>query len=299
MYINLFLAFIGKYIAEHFFHFQSREDIMVLVGLDTFWKNLGSIFLGYFKLLGGMRGDTSVVALSTQGIKYLSRFAVAAMVLIMFAICLYMHLRKKIKCKGLYAVCSVVVFHVVMYAVLYTSYAQTVFEIRYLILPYLGMLICAGKWLDELDRKLLFKWVSYAAMLGCIVIVSITSFRIYRNTKIDREAMEVLKENVAQIDSPVVYVVGDEILCRNMRAFDTDKVYKCFQVIEGELIQIRHWGDYTYYDFYSEHSGKIIMAVTNEAFTSISPQISAQMDFVVDLGGIVVYSLEENIFGIR
>ena len=142
MYINLFLAFIGKYIAEHFFHFQSREDIMVLVGLDTFWKNLGSIFLGYFKLLGGMRGDTSVVALSTQGIKYLSRFAVAAMVLIMFAICLYMHLRKKIKCKGLYAVCSVVVFHVVMYAVLYTSYAQTVFEIRYLILPYLGMLIC-------------------------------------------------------------------------------------------------------------------------------------------------------------
>ena len=137
VYINLLLTAIGKIVTEHVLHFQTREDIMTLVGLDTFWQNMGSIFLGYFKLLGRMKSDTSVVALSFQGIKYLSRFAIAAAILSLFVICLYTHIKRQSKNKGIYVMSCMVIFHLIMYSILYTTYGSAVFEIRYLILPYL------------------------------------------------------------------------------------------------------------------------------------------------------------------
>ena len=186
-----------------------------------------------------------------------------------------------------------------MYSILYTTYGSAVFEIRYLILPYLGMLICAGKWLDQLDGKLILKWVGFAGLFGCLVIVSVTSFRTYRNTRIDIDVMQEIKDNVEQIDSPVVYVIGDEILCRNMRAFDTDKVYKCFQVTDTGLSQIRHWGDYTYYDLYSECPGKVILVITDEMYPVIPSEIQDQLRVFLDMEGMSIYYLEENLLGIK
>lgn len=299
LYISLAFTIAGKFFTERILHFQTREDIMTLVGLDTFWENLGSIFLGYFKLLGGMKSDTSVVALSTQGIKYLSRFAIAAAVLILFVVCLYEHIKKHSDNKGIYSLSCIVIFHVIMYSVLYTTYGSAVFEIRYLILPYLGMLLCGLKWIDQLDRKLILKWTGMALMFGCVFIVSVTSFRIYRNTTIDVEEMQELKENVEQIDSPVVYLIGDEILCRNMRAFDTDKVYKYFQVTDGILTQIRHWGDYTYYDLYAECPGKVIVVIKHDMYPAIPSEIQEQLQLYQDMDNVSIYYLEENLLGTK
>lgn len=298
VYINLAITLLGKYLAVHVIHYTSRENGISLIGLYDFWGNLGSIFLGYLELLSGMAYESNVLAVSVEGIIYLSGLALAITILALFV--LYVKCQKNAQMKNESetggVIISVVIFQIIMYAIISSKYGSFIFEIRYLILPFYGMLICAGKCLDSLDENLLEKWFVIAGIIICTLIMSVKSYEHYNQTKIDTDLMNNIKETVSEIDSPVVYVIGDATLGRNMRVYDIDKVYKYADVIEGAVLP-RHWGDYTYYDYRTEWPGKVILVSTAGAYELLPQEIQQQTKTVAQYQNITIYTLEENMLG--
>ena len=71
MVISSVLVLLGKTVAVTILNFQSKESTMTLIGLTNFWKNLGSIFLGFMELLGVFPYEPSIPALSATGFVYL------------------------------------------------------------------------------------------------------------------------------------------------------------------------------------------------------------------------------------
>lgn len=296
IYGNLALTLAGKWFAETVIQYTSRENGITLIGLERFWHNFGSIFLGYLKLLAGMKYESNVVALSAEGIGYLVGLFLALIFVILFLCCM----RKSVKNAGdhtdMILLGIMVVYHIAMYAVISSSYGDPVFEIRYLILPFLIMVICMAKTLDDLDEGLLVKWFALGGVLVCTAIMAIGSYQRYMDIQIDRDTMNELKETVSEIDSPVVYVLGDEFLGRNMRAFDINKIYKAADITESG-ITVRHWGDYTYFDRREECPGKVILIITHGIFSSVPEEIRQQAVLYKEMDTIGVYYLENNLLG--
>lgn len=300
-YINIILIFVGKFIATRVIHFQSRESNLIWVGLRDFWKNIGSILLGYVSMLQGLPTTSEIEIFSKQGFMYGVGFGIVVITLIAFIVLLIRLVRDFDKYQKVLLPIAVVVFNVIMFAIVYTTYASEFFEERYLIISFYGIIICVAIWIDALDNQLLWK------QFGCLVFVTLLILKVYQSdyqyitVRLETSEMDELAALVNTVETPVVYMYGDEygILQRNMRVYDTNKIYKGLVIGEDGSTFCPHWGDYTYYDNASEWESAIILCTNERQFETIPKEMQEYFSRIGSVGEMNVYVSEKNVLGCR
>lgn len=261
--VNSAIIVLGKQIAVRVIGFTSKDSNMVLTGLNDFWKNLGSIFLGFVQLVGGMHMGSDVQALTLDGITYVAGFGIIIVCLI--ALVYYVvKIMKHPDENGCLLVFSVFITNVVMFIVLYTTYGQPIFETRYLCILYIMLMILVGFYIEQLDTGLIWRKALLMAMFGMLAIKSFFGFGYYNQTLIDAERYDQIIAKVNKVDTPVVYVLGNElgIEGRNLRVLDTNHVYKSIT----DDLAVAHWGDYKYYDENGSWQGSTVIISRSEKF---------------------------------
>lgn len=292
--INAFVIILGKKIAVDVIGFTSKDSNMLLVGLKDFWKNLGSIFLGFIQLLGGMHADSNVGALSLDGINYLSGFVIAILCIIAIVYYIVKEAKRKENEVGFLLAFMILFTNIAMFAVLYTTYGQPIFETRYLCILYIMIMLLLAYYLREIKWELIWKRMIVVGLLGVLGIKSVMGFSYFNNTKINLNNMEQIIEYVNMVDTPVVYVLGDDIAIdgRNLRVLDSEHVYK----IISDNLGVQHWGDYTYYDENSWWQGATVLVASAEKFELLPDYQRNIYVQYASVDNFNIYRSEENKF---
>lgn len=299
-YINVVVIIIGKYIAEHVLLFVSKDSEEMFVSLSGFWNNLGSIFVGYLGLLNALPNGTSQKALELNGLIYLCGFGIAIVGIIGLVTYIIRTIRKNDTEYNNFIFPMVVLINITMFALLFTTYGGDVFERRYWTIPFYCIAICTALWINNLDKKKIF------TELGCVVLVAITLiYTMYSDKKYisTKEDIGTYDEVVTQTDSlgvDLVYFYGDEygVIARNMRVYDSSKIYKQLIIDENGTKYTPHWGDYWYYDYASDHPGKVALVSNWSAIEKLPEDIKASLVWIADTSMGQVYYAETNTLGL-
>lgn len=288
---------LGKWVAVYQFNFVSKDSNMVLAGLTDFWKNLGSVFLGFMDLISALPHHSDQNALTIEGIIYLMGFFVFILCItgMIFAI------RQVIKnFNSKYAMLACVSgFNLCMFTVLYTTYGAEIFESRYLIPVFLLSVIMVGAFIDAIGHRLIFKKWGIVLVFAVYCILNIYDDSMMYKTKNNYDILASVAKKADEIETPVVYVVGDglNIDCRNLRVIDKERIYK--SINENSYNSIQHWGDYTYYDDVADVPGKNVMVTTEEYYGMIPEYIRNQYVFLEKIDKYAIYVAEKNKFDLK
>ncbi len=287
------LLFLGKMISEKVIHFVSSDSDMVWVSLEQFVKNLASIFVGFLQLMQALPQDAGMEILNRHGVIYLFPFFIVMVCLLAFVSVLVQVCRRYEEPGQALLLIYVVVFNVFLFSIVYTTYGGRIFEERYLIELFLMIILLVGIFLNSLNDNLIFKGLLVLGLIGSIVIIDVKSDYTYMTTLNNYNELKEITEKVSELDSPVVYLIGDDIMCeqRNLRPIDTTKVYKSF----NETGSVHHYGDYTYYDENGEYSGGTIMITTEESYPKIPGYIIDKYTYYDEVGKYKIYTSDENI----
>lgn len=299
-YINIVLILIGKVISTKILLFASKDSTEVWVGMDKFWQNLGSIFIGYTSLLQGMPIYSDVVVMNKEGLMYAFGMGITIITLVAF-ILFSKIVFKNMKAKSLFMLpVMVMCFNVFMFAILYTTYGSIYFEDRYLIIPYFAVLICVVAWIDSLDATLLKKF-GCVALMALVLLQTARSDKKYNDNKIDTNQLQLVEQAVSKTKAPVVYVYGDAygILQRNIRAYDYKHVYKSLGFDDQGNQRFDHWGDYTYYDQNADWDGEIVLCTDANSFLQLPQNIQMNFKQIATVNELIIYESKENILGAK
>lgn len=244
--ISIGVALLAKLIVSHFIEFNSSDSGLTIIGLKTFWNNIGSIFLGYFDLLNAIPLEANVTIFSKSGIWFICNLSIAIFLLIS----LFIYVLKNFKycyvlnAKNLILFCMF--FNLILFIFIETTYSSPIFESRYLIPIYF---IITFKAIYNLEVNLksfkLYKFL-YTSLIGLLFTVNFLSIFKYNSEKIQKEDYESFILFANNYNTKVVYILDskDSVFARNLRVLDNRKVYK----YTTDLKLPYHWGDYTYYD---------------------------------------------------
>ena len=290
---NGVILFLGKMISEKVIHFVSSDSDMIWVSLEQFIKNLASIFVGFLQLTQALPMEESIEIMNRHGVIYLFPFFIVLICLMGFIYVLVQVCREYRKPKQALLLIYVVVFNIFLFSIVYTTYGGRIFEERYLIELFLMIILLVGIFLNSLQDKLIFKWLIVIGLIVSIGIIDIKSDYTYMTTLNNYSELKEISEKVANIDSPVVYLIGDDIMCeqRNLRPIDTTKIYKSF----NETGSVHHYGDYTYYDENGEYKGGTIMVTTEESYPKIPGYIIDKYTYYDEVGKYKIYTSDVNI----
>jgi hypothetical protein len=292
--ISMVLIAVGKLVATHILEFESKDSNMVLVGLKDFWKNLGSIILGFMELVGSFAHESNVSALTLEGIIYLFGFLIFLICLI-GTIVMTRGVLKAFERFERYAVLLTIVgFNLLMFTVLYTTYGQEIFETRYLIPLFILLVACVGGFIDGLNDGLILKYVGVFVVFASLLILNVYYDCLYYTTKNNYATLNAVGNKMEELDVPVVYVYGSDlgIDCRNLRVVDDGRVYK---YIYDDLFNATvHWGDYTYYDDVALVQGRNALVTTEEEFATLPDYIRNQYALSTQIDGYCIYSASVN-----
>lgn len=287
------LLFLGKMISEKVIHFVSSDSDMVWVSLEQFSKNLASIFVGFLQLTQALPVEGGMEILNRHGIIYLFPFFIVLICIVAFTVVLVQACRNYKEPGQPILLLYVVLFNIFLFSIVYTTYGGRIFEERYLIELFLMIILMVGIFLNSLNDALIFKWLVVLGLIGSIAIIDVKSDYTYMTTLNNYNELKEITEKVAKIDSPVVYLIGDDIMCeqRNLRPIDTTKIYKSF----NETGSVHHYGDYTYYDENGEYSGRTIMITTDESYPKIPGYIIDKYTYYDEVGKYKIYTSDVNI----
>lgn len=290
---NGVLLFLGKIISEKVLHFVSSDSEMVWVSLKQFIDNFASIFVGFLQLMQALPSDTGIEIMNRHGVIYLFPFFIVLVCLLAFIVVLVQTCRNHKEPGQALLLIYVVVFNIFLFSIVYTTYGGRIFEERYLIELFLMIILMVGIFLNELNDALIFKGLLVLGLIGSITIIDVKSDYTYMTTLNNFDELKVITEKVAKIDSPVVYLIGDDIMCeqRNLRPIDTTKIYKSF----NETGSVHHYGDYTYYDENGEYRGRTVMITTDESYPKIPGYIIDKYTYYDEVGKYKIYTSEVNI----
>lgn len=299
-YANAVAIVIGKYIAEHVLLFASKDNEEVLVSLSGFWSNLGSIFLGYLGLLNSLPNGTTQGALEVNGVIYLCGFGIAIVGIIGLVVFITRAIREKDAEYNNFIFPMVVISNVAMFTLLFTTYGGDVFERRYWAIPFYCIAICTAMWINNLDKKKIFTYLGCVMLIGMSLLYTMYSDRKYISTKVDVGAYD---EVVAQTDNmgvDLVYFYGKEyeIFARNMRVYDSSKIYKQLTINENGDKYVPHWGDYWYYDYAAEYPEGVVLISNGGTIESLPEDIKTSLNWVADTSIGQIYFVETNILGL-
>lgn len=299
-YINIVLILVGKIISTNVLNFASKDSTEVWIGMDKFWQNLGSIFIGYTSLLQGMPMTSDVIAIEKKGMMYAFGMGITIITLVAFVLFSKM-VFKNIKEKSIFLLpVMILCFNVFMFAILYTTYGSRYFEDRYLIIPYFAVVICVVAWIDTLDATL-FKKFGCLALMGLVLLQTARSDKKYNDNKIDVNQLQQIQAEVSKTDTPVVYVYGDAygILQRNLRVYDYDRIYKGLGFDDQGNQRYDHWGDYTYFDYNNEWSGEIVLCTDANSFLQLPKYVQDNFKPISNVNELVIYESKHNILGAK
>lgn len=293
---GMLVAF-GKWIAVYKLNFISKDSNMVLVGLTDFWKNIGSIVLGFMDLISALPHHSDQNALQIEGIIYLMGFFVFLLCVIGFVFAIS-QVRKNRESKNGMLVC-VAGFNILMFTVLYTTYGAEIFESRYLIPVFLLLVIMAGAFADALDDKLILKKWGFVLVFMVYAVLNIYDDSVLYKTKNNYDILASVAEKAAELEAPVVYVVGDNlnIDSRNLRVIDKDRIYK--NINENSYSSMQHWGDYTYLDDAADVPGKNVMITTQEYYGMIPEYIRNKYVLQEQIDQYEIYAADVNRFDLK
>lgn len=297
LYISIesILVILGKIIAKRALGFVSIDSGMVLVGLLDFWKNIGSIFLGLIQLVAGLSLNSDVKAFTPEGISYALGFLIfiVCMIAVIFFL---MNAFKKFEINTGYMIAFFIAcFNVLMFSIVYTTYGEPIFEIRYLCSIYIICLFLLAYYIERLSDNLLWKHWGIIILLICIMGKSYLSYGYFNTMKIDYEVINSVIDSVHEEESPMAYVFGSTlgIEGRNLRTIDLERVYKC---LDENGTGPYHWGDYTYYDENGEWTGETVLLTTQEEFVNLPLYIQRLYKFKEQIGIFSIYTSEINRF---
>jgi hypothetical protein len=286
---------LGKLISAKILGFNTRESGMVLIGLTDFWKNMGSIFLGFLGLFGALPMGSNTPIFSIPGISFLINLTI-------FIICSFGFIFTINKFKSNFNVdnntsliLSIFIFNISVFIFSFTTYGAPIFEERYLIPAFILIIFIFGQFVDKLSSDLIFKKFIIIGMIVFLTASNIVSYKLYLSIKNDYSTMKEIVTVLDKVNAPVVFVTGKDlgIMARNLRVVDTTRVYK--NTIDTKTVQ--HWGDYTYYDENSEYSGSTALLVTDVDYDSLPLYIKNRYKKVSSVGAypIGIYRCDNNI----
>ena len=275
----------GKWIAVHLIGFAAKDSTMIWVGLVDFWKNLGSIFIGFGSLVAALPGESNVEILLPDGRRYI--FSLIIILIIVTAI-IYVIRTSIIKKRDWNIILIVVIigFQIVLYALLYSTYGSPIFEVRYLIVMYYGSIILIGYMLSYIDRGMIFSKFGLILLLISIAYIDITSDQIFINNTIDEEQVREILDTISETDAKLIWYQGntERVFARNLRVLDPTRIYKVIGAT-GDLV---HWGDYTYYDSNEQYTGPTVL-LTESDQDFIPEYIMTKYEKIKTVKGIDIY----------
>ncbi len=285
----------GKMIATKVLNFTSKDGEMILVSLNAFWKNLGSIIVGFLELLGAVPYDSKVLALSLDGIACLLSF-------LLFLVCItgitYV-VRKVItnfdKFEKFGMLLCIIGINLLMFVVLYTTYGSERFEIRYHLPLYVLIVMTVGAFVDSLNDALLFKMAGMIVLSICMLVLNAYNDILYYSTKNNYDLLLQISQKAEELDAEVVYFYESDSAfdARNLRAVDGGRIYK---YVEGENLGIQHWGDYTYFDDLADAPQRHVLVTSDEYFEKMPEYFQNLYTLVESVDKYSLYIADENKF---
>lgn len=297
--LGVIISFIGKMIAVKVLDFTSKDGEMILVSLNTFWKNLGSILIGFFELLGAVPYESKLSALGIDGISCMVSFLIFLALVVGIVYVIKRILNDFDKFQNYCLLLCVIGTNLLMFTVLYTTYGSERFEIRYLIPLFLLIVIMLGGFVDSLDDGLIIKMMGMVVLSVCILWINIYDNKLYYSTKNNYDTLFKISQRAEEQDVEVVYIYGSNLAfdARNLRAIDSNRVYK-FLNIEDSL-SIYHWGDYTYFDDLADAPQHNMLITTDEYFEKMPEYLKKIYTFVEQIDGHSIYVADENKFDLK
>lgn len=289
------LIIIGKIVAKNVLGFVSIDSNMVLVGLLDFWKNIGSIFVGFIQLLAGLGLNSDVEIFTPEGISYVLGFGIFVICMIAVVYFAVTVCKNSVNSTGYMIAFIIMCFNILMFSVVYTTYGEPIFEIRYLTSVYIVILFLVAYYINSLSDSLLWKRFGIIVLLVCIAGKSYFSYGFFNSNKIDYDIINPLIDSIHEEESPMVYVFGSSIAIegRNLRVMDLERIYKC---LDKHGTGPYHWGDYTYYDENGEWIGPTVLLTTQTEFPDLPQYIQQLYEFKEEIGNFSIYTSEVNRF---
>lgn len=291
--INILLLLIGKEIATRYLAFQSREGQITWIGLTDFWNNFFSLIAGNLSLISALPEKSDVIALSKDGVVYVlgCSFAIIFFYIIIKEIAEIFHDKEQL---NILVVIGLVNFGCLL--LIYSTYGDAVFEVRYLVPCFLAEIVLVAQYFDKEICELNFKKKCSLFVLVLLGIGHIVySDYHYLTQKNNYRELQQIVKYVDQFNTPVVYLWSDVIPIeqqRNMRTYDLSKTYK----IMSEVNRPHAWGDYDDYNEISEYEGETVLITTEEEFDNMPIYVKSNYKFQKKFGIYSIYWSGNNIF---
>lgn len=284
----------GKKFCESVIGYGARDGGVPLIGMDYFWENLGSVFLGFFDLLGAIPQSIDTPVFSADGILFLLHLLFA---LFVFGILLRFMKRAPIvlaenRQSGI--LFSVVLLNFALFVLTYTTYGLPVFEARYLIPVFMVSLLTMGMLLEEVQLPSLSRSVLWITLVGVLALINITSYATYFSAEVDSAFLSELQEATTQDEVAITYLFGEDIKLagRSLRVLDDQKIYKTFRLDNPAVVY--HWGDAVHLDDITEYGGATNLVANKADFALLPPYLQAAYQYQKSVGAYDVYHSPSN-----
>lgn len=271
---------VGCWAQRNVIHFNSRDASICWIGYDAFWKNLGAIVQGYFKLMGAMPAGSNVSILSLEGICYAAGYAVALVIPFAAVLCLADLLRRRDAAPGmpltpkvlLRGACMLVAgFDLFVFASSALTYGEATYEVRYLIFGVIALVLLLCSYLPELHGFGDLQGAFIGVFGLCAAINLVSSDCSYLKPTYDFSYAQAVTQAIdeAYPEAKVVYMFSDDHDRKVLRVADQSKVYR---LITGNY----NPGDYTYYsDGEGLESGTVLLC-TEAQYAAMPEELSSR-----------------------
>lgn len=302
-YICLIFVLFGKIFASNVLHLNIRDSGNNWTSVIDFWKNIGAPIQGLFKLLEVFPiGETDVSVLSARGIAVVFPLFIIFVIFLAFifaSVRLYQKIKEKTGAvpEVLFLI-NVVFVHFVMFGFMNVQYGLAVFEERYLIPAFFVLVILVGVFIRNLRMDLLVSRFILIGLFVSILAINIISDKNYAGFSNYYDYMVHIRSIAEREDAGLVYFWGTQsdvdiknvYICRNMRAFDLDRIYK-FAFPEGAY---KHWGDYLYCEDNGGYEGNTLIIVYPYTSNTIGANIMDQLELIEQDEWFSIYKCDNN-----
>jgi hypothetical protein len=286
IYITIIISLIGIRTAEILLRYRA-SDSKNLAGALDFFKNLGSIYLGFLGLLGAIPLYSNILVFSKAGIVILGNFIIANTLLFMAT----KRFSGELTNQGLNANKAIILVNLFMFTVCYLTYGVPIFENRYLLPVYFALLILMARALSgsELLKRQFIRNIFYSLALFALIVSNAASWVVYSRTTI-APWNETIPAALDKYDVGLVYGT-ENIMTRDLRVLDTSRVYKSIIVNEDGSWGCHHWGDYKYYEEAGEYVGNTALISAPDAYEKLPPAIRLRYSFQENIDGNASFGL--------
>lgn len=276
--------------------FASRDTYIMLVNSDQLFGNFFYVLQGYIELFSGLpRSGSQVSVLSGNGIKAIFGLILVFALLVCF-IFFIVKVVKQLK-QGTINVdlCFPAVsmlYTILLYTFINTSYGYAYFETRYLIFSVVFMLPLCGKLivlLPQIVPKKIFYHVLVIGACITIVIAGLVGFeKVYSEKFTDAEKLKQITEKMDELNAEIVYFYGNDTQKDTQTIVVADESNRVYDCLFEDMSPI-HWGNSIEHRVnYQEKKSSVILTKSDALFQQIPYGIT---EFYTHMGQVAEYQI--------